>query len=208
MEISSIKKSIPNILTIIRIILIIPIIVLFLIDNINLIGPISNFFNWELSLNRLLIIIFFVIACVTDWLDGFISRKYNYITDFGKILDPIADKIIINSIFILLAMKNMTHVVFVILFIFRDIIVDAMRMNASIKQIVIPANFMGKLKTVLQMIAIIVLLFFGFKSEIKPAWIYWGIQQLLIYLSLSISISSGIIYIIDYIKQSKFIKVI
>lgn len=204
----SIKKNIPNILTIIRIALSIPIIVLMMLNSFSICYSIelntNNIIN--IDWNSIIVLILFIIACITDWLDGYLSRKYNCISVFGKILDPIADKVIINSIFILFAIQTKTNVAFVIAFIIRDIVVDAIRMYASSKNIVIAANFLGKLKTVLQMLAIIIMLVLGCTINSVVSWWYWSIQNLFVYFSLLISIVSGIVYIISFIKINKSAK--
>lgn len=204
----SIKKNIPNILTIIRIALSIPIIVLMMLNSFSICYSIelntNNIIN--IDWNSIIVLILFIIACITDWLDGYLSRKYNWISVFGKILDPIADKVIINSIFILFAIQTKTNVAFVIAFIIRDIVVDAIRMYASSKNIVIAANFLGKLKTVLQMLAIIIMLVLGCTINSVVSWWYWSIQNLFVYFSLLISIVSGIVYIISFFKINKSAK--
>ncbi len=204
----SIKKNIPNILTIIRIALSIPIIVLMMLNSFSICYSIelntNNIIN--IDWNSIIVLILFIIACITDWLDGYLSRKYNWISVFGKILDPIADKVIINSIFILFAIQTKTNAAFVIAFIIRDIVVDAIRMYASSKNIVIAANFLGKLKTVLQMLAIITMLLLGCAINSVVSWWYWSIQNLFVYFSLLISIVSGIVYIISFIKLNKSAK--
>lgn len=204
----SIKKNIPNILTIIRIALSIPIIILMMLNSFSICYSIelntNNIIN--IDWNSIIVLILFIIACITDWLDGYLSRKYNWISVFGKILDPIADKVIINSIFILFAIQTKTNVAFVIAFIIRDIVVDAIRMYASSKNIVIAANFLGKLKTVLQMLAIIIMLVLGCTINSVVSWWYWSIQNLFVYFSLLISIVSGIVYIISFIKINKSAK--
>ena len=204
----SIKKNIPNILTIIRIALSIPIIVLMVLNSFSICYSIELNTNNNINIdwNSIIVLILFIIACITDWLDGYLSRKYNWISVFGKILDPIADKVIINSIFILFAIQTKTNVAFVIAFIIRDIVVDAIRMYASSKNIVIAANFLGKLKTVLQMLAIIIMLVLGCTINSVVSWWYWSIQNLFVYFSLLISIVSGIVYIISFIKINKSAK--
>ncbi len=194
------KSSIPNWLTILRIILTIPIIVFFFIDNL----PIAYSFNIDnqhLSIywNQIIIGILFIIASASDFLDGYLSRKFNWTSNFGKFWDPLADKILINSCFILLASKNLTHFSIVIVFILRDIIVDGLRMYASKQSIIIPANFYGKLKTVFQIIAIIILLFFGsYLNEV--IWWKWGVLNLFTYISVLVSVLSGVVYGISYMK--------
>lgn len=107
------------------------------------------------SMTALLVLILFAIASFTDYLDGHIARKHNLITSFGKFIDPIADKLLVNTMFILFAVDGVVPAVFVLIMIWRDMIVDGLRMNASAKGKVVAAGMMGKAKTVLQMFAII-----------------------------------------------------
>lgn len=186
-------------------ILVIPILILFFIP---LIGNIYSFqieqFTINISINNFIILILFIIASISDWLDGYISRKYNWITNFGKILDPIADKVLVNTLLIILGSQNYTLLLFTILFVVRDIIVDAMRMYSASNKIIVPANIYGKIKTVLQMLAIIFILMIGAPlHDNMPLWWYWGVQNILIYLALIASLLSGLIYILDFIKSSK-----
>lgn len=194
------KRSIPNWLTILRIILTIPIIVFFFINNL----PIAYSFNIDnqqllIYWNQIIIGILFIVASLSDFLDGYLSRKFNWTSNFGKFWDPLADKILINTCFILLASKNLTHFSIVIVFFLRDIIVDGLRMYASKQTIVIPANFYGKLKTIFQITAIIILLFFGsYFNEV--IWWKWGVLNLFTYISVLVSVLSGLVYGISYKK--------
>ncbi|MGL4951875.1 MAG: CDP-diacylglycerol--glycerol-3-phosphate 3-phosphatidyltransferase [Mycoplasma sp.] len=204
MEISNFKKQIPNILTVFRIVLIIPIIVLAAINSLGLAYSI-NFSNFKIdvSWNYVSILILFIVASITDWLDGFLSRRNNWVSDFGKILDPIADKVLINTIFVILAINSNIHWIFIIVFILRDTVVDGIRMFASSTGVIIPANFFGKLKTVTQMLTIIFLLIIPGVSNLSPDWWYWGVQNIFVYCSVLTSLLSGIIYIISFIKIKK-----
>ncbi len=186
--------------------MVIPIIVLMMLT------PLAPLYSFDISnstfpvavdLYSILCLVIFILASVTDWLDGYLSRKYNWVSDFGKILDPIADKVLINSIMILFAVQQKTSVIFTILFISRDTIVDAIRMMAAKKQMVIAANIWGKLKTVFQMFAIIFIYLFGVNVDMIAGWWYWGIQNLILYIALFFSLLSGLIYIRNYIKINK-----
>lgn len=204
METLNFKRQIPNLLTIFRIILVIPILVFFLINNLGTAFSFTvqdNIFN--IYWNNLIILILFVIASISDWLDGYLSRKYHWVSDFGKILDPIADKVLINSVLICLCIQNYTYVLFTVLFIARDTIVDALRMYSASRNIIIPANFFGKLKTVLQMFAIIIILLIGVNlNTINLTWWYWAVQNGIMILALSVSVYSGITYTFDFIKHN------
>lgn len=146
--------------------------------------------------------IFFVLAAITDWLDGFIARKKNWVTDFGKLWDPIADKVLVNSVLICFAWSGYITVAIPVIMIARDVIVDAQKMIAAKKNIVVAANFWGKCKTVLQMVGI-VLIFFIFAhngSDIKDV-VYWSLQQIMLYLATVMSIVSGVIYLVQINKM-------
>lgn len=205
METLNFKRNIPNILTIFRMILVIPILVLFFIP---LIGNIYSFqiekFTVNVSINNFIILILFIIASISDWADGYISRKYKWVSNFGKILDPIADKVLVNTLLIILGSQNYTLLVFTILFVIRDIIVDAMRMYSASNKIIVPANIFGKIKTVLQMLAIILILMIGAPlHDNMPLWWYWAVQNILMYFALIASLLSGVIYIANFIQSSK-----
>ena len=138
----------PNKLTLIRIFIVPVIIVLSLID--------FNTTILDIPLNYILIDVLFVIACITDDLDGYLARKNNQVTNFGKFLDPIADKILVITCLIILVGYGKIPTVIPIIVIFREFLVSGYRLIAvESKGKVIPANIWGKIKTVTQMIAII-----------------------------------------------------
>lgn len=200
---SKILRNIPNMLTIFRIILIIPIIILFLIDtnfktcySLQIDGNTIN-----IDLKYIIIALLFIIASISDFFDGYLSRKYHWQSNFGKFWDPLADKILVNVTFVLLAIVNFTHIGFVLVFIIRDIIVDGIRMYSSSKNIVLAADKFGKLKTFFQMISIIILLFFG--SPCVVNWWYWGVLNLFVYFSILTSIISMLSYTFKFIKINK-----
>lgn len=193
--------NLPNKLTILRIVLVVPLIVLFSLS------------YWSLNTkNDYLFFIFlnvagglFVISMITDFLDGYLARKKNQITTFGKLFDPLADKITINVTLIFLAMFHYSSFIFVILFIIRDLVVDGSRNIIAKHNLKFEANIFGKLKTIFQTIAIIILIF---ASPFVDRTSWW--QMLLINVPMIIaslmSYFSGIIYfkkIIPYIKGDK-----
>ena len=146
--------------------------------------------------------IFFVIASYTDHLDGKIARKYNMITDLGKFLDPIADKMLINSLVIFLSIPGVLYsgqMAFpywcAIILIVRDLIIDALRQMSAIKGTVIPANIWGKLKTVLEMVAIGAILLNGWPfSYFDASWGAFRVANIFVYLATITSVVSGAIY--------------
>ncbi len=196
------KNNIPNILTILRI-LFIPFIITFLVTSF---GPtIINFTifqeskYWSLTtnirLNWLLSGILFLLASITDFFDGYLSRKYKWISDFGKIWDPIADKILINSILITLSAFGFVMWYLVVVMISRDLIVDGYRTFLSSKKIIIPANILGKLKTVFQMIGVLIVLFI-FNDKNINSNSYYLLQNIFLIIATIISIISGIVYVL------------
>ncbi|MBR4811772.1 MAG: CDP-diacylglycerol--glycerol-3-phosphate 3-phosphatidyltransferase, partial [Bacilli bacterium] len=145
----------------------------------------------------------FVIASLTDMLDGKIARKYNLVTDMGKFLDPVADKLLVNLTLIYLALPHfgtnnaVIPVSCVIIMIGRDLIIDAFRLVASTKGSVVAANIFGKLKTVFQMIAIPMVLLNSWPFAYFDAdWNnYLRICNIAIYIATAMSLLSLIIYL-------------
>ncbi len=210
------KINLPTKFTLLRIIfgtlLIIALIVLYLLDqysvisireagNIYLLGKVDGpYINWIL----IIVAFVFLTACLTDLIDGKIARKMNLVTDLGKFLDPLADKFIVNSLMVFLALNFVSlgdYVKFpffcVIIMIIRDLVVDGLRFMAAHKQVVIAANIYGKLKTVMQMVAIIGVLINGFPFVfLDYNWpMYLHISDWLCYIATFFSVLSGVIYV-------------
>ena len=166
--------------------------------------------NAPVTIISLVVAIIFIVGSATDWLDGFLARRNNQVTTLGKFLDPIADKMLVNSTLIFLCaipalpifegQDILTLNVFVVIvFIVRDLIVDAVRFMAATNGAkVISASIFGKLKTIFQMIAIPVYLLNGFPfSYFDRGWPEGlRIADILIYIALFFSILSGIIYLV------------
>ena len=169
--------------------------------------PIFMFFMmWEFKYNYLVALVIFIIASLTDWLDGKIARKYNLVTDFGKFLDPIADKMLTTSAFLGFIAKGVgagiTWIVFIVLF--REFLIASLRLVAASSPVkkVVAANIWGKLKTVSQMVAIIVALAV---CQVKVLFAEMSalnytldiIVDVLLWLSAILCVISGIIYVYD-----------
>ena len=171
--------NLPNMLTIFRILLV-PIFVFFMLVNPN------DGVYLTLSL------IIFIVASLTDAIDGKIARKYNLVTNFGKFMDPLADKILVMSALLCLLNLKLVDVVIVIIILSREFLVTSIRLIASSNGRVIAANSLGKLKTIFQILAIISCLIF----KICPYndGLFWT-YQLLFILSTIITILSGIVYL-------------
>lgn len=169
--------------------------------------------NTGINLVFLIIFVFFVLACYTDHLDGHLARKNNQVTDLGKFLDPVADKLLINSLVIFLIAPNMFaryipdscyplvgfNIWCAIILVARDIVVDALRFVGAAKGVVISANIFGKLKTVLEMVAIGAVLLNGFPFRYFDANWPQGLHvaDILVYLATLASLISGIIYVVQ-----------
>lgn len=195
--------NLPNKLTLLRIVLV-PIILfiwLFPYNQFEIYFGSLEFETITIPYLNLIVLAFFIIASLTDMLDGNIARRRNLITTFGKFADPIADKLLVNSFLIILAYKRMIPVVPVVIMLSRDTIVDGCRMIAASKNVVIAAGIMGKLKTVLQILTICVVLLNNFPFELYGL----PISTFLIWFTSFISLTGGISYFIQvksYIFES------
>ena len=138
----------------------------------------------------------------TDFLDGYIARSQNMITTFGKFADPIADKLLVNTMFILFAAQGVIPVVPVLIMIARDTIVDGCRMIASSNGTVVAAGYLGKVKTVSQMLAIILILLNNLPFELYR----FPVSDLVLWFAAIVSFVSGVSYfnqMKEYIFESK-----
>ncbi len=133
----------------------------------------------------------FIIASLTDMLDGYLARKNHLITDFGKFMDPIADKLLVCSALICLVEKGMIPAWIVIVLIGREFIISGFRLIASDKGLVIAASWWGKSKTVVQMLMVIVLI-------ADPGGIFDVIGKVLIWAALILTVIS----LVDYLKKN------
>lgn len=175
---STIRFNLPTILTFSRIILI-------------------PFFVLITPKSPLLGITIFLIASATDFLDGYLARKSGQITKFGIILDPIADKFLVISALILLVDMVRLSAWVAIVIIVREFVVTALRVVALSKNIVIPAETGGKLKTVSQMTAIILLLLPGGIGDLD----FYDVGLVLMYIALILALVSGVKYTISFWRQ-------
>lgn len=140
--------------------------------------------------------IIFILASVTDMFDGMIARKYNMVTSFGKIMDPLADKVLVYAAFCLMIEKGIIPGWTLIIILAREFAIAGMRAVAASEGMVIAAGITGKIKTVLQMIAVPLLLLVN--TEIFPSnvsnYTYWG-AYIFFWSSLFMTVYSGIEYI-------------
>lgn len=195
------SPKLPNRLTIFRLILAVVVIILFLFPY-DMIG--YNFpkylINGVAILDVKLVIcaVLFIVASITDFFDGKIARKYNYVTNFGKLMDPIADKMLVNSLLIILAGEGYISTIIPVIIISRDIVVDGVRMLLTEQGEVLPAGKLGKFKTAFLMIGITLKLVGNLPFSL------WNlpVADFLIITATVLSLISGIGY---YMGAKKFI---
>jgi CDP-diacylglycerol--glycerol-3-phosphate 3-phosphatidyltransferase len=204
--------NLPNKLTLFRITLIIPFLTLMFISYFN-VGKLSydNFYSTKI-MTFFLAGIVFIIAMFTDYIDGYLARKNNQITTFGKLFDPLADKIIINSALIMLVLMKIIPFYLIIIFILRDLIIDGLRNLAASKKINIAASFYGKIKTIILSFGILIIFFIYpmFNKTFLTFNVFSGHYSLYllnipIYIASFFSIQSGILYF-NQIKEHINIK--
>ena len=171
--------NLPNKLTILRVVFIPFFVAALLID---------KGFATELTA-----LVLFALASITDFLDGYIARKYNLVTNFGKFMDPLADKLLVCSALICLVALDRLAAWIVIIIIAREFIISGFRLVASDNGIVIAASYWGKFKTVSQMFMIMLLI-------IQPEGaVFTVLTQILVWVSLALTIIS----LVDYIAKNK-----
>ncbi len=175
--------NLPNKLTLARVIMI-PVFLVVLLS-----GIVTE------PLNRYIAVVIFIIASFTDYLDGHLARKYNLVTNFGKFMDPLADKLLVAAALISMVELEDIAAWIVIVIISREFIITGFRLIAVETGVVIAASMWGKAKTVSQMIMIIIVLSGAFQGNI--------IEQILIYVSAVLTIISGVDYIVKNINVLK-----
>lgn len=179
--------NLPNKLTLLRV-LMIPFFVFFL-----LIKP-------EVTALRIIADLIFIAASLTDMADGKIARKYNLVTNFGKFMDPLADKLLVCSAMICLIQTGQLQAWFVIIIVAREFIISGFRLIAVENGVVIAANIFGKFKTVTQMIMIVILV-----ANLQFGWLL-VLGSIFKWLALIMTILSLVIYIyqnVDVLKEQK-----
>ena len=170
--------NLPNKLTILRMIMIVPFVVFMLV-------PIGG------AAGKWIALALFVIASLTDLLDGKIARKYNLVTTFGKFMDPLADKLLVCSALICLVELGRIPAWIVIIIISREFIISGFRLVASDKGVVIAASWWGKFKTTFQMVMIVLMI-----ADIAALSI---VTQIVMWIALILTVVS----LIDYLVKNK-----
>lgn len=185
--------NLPNKITMARIVLSI-LLIIFLIFPFDLCGVTFPTYVWfgkiTISLQYIIGGVVFLIASLTDSLDGYIARSRNLVTDFGKVMDAIADKVLVNAILIVLAQKGFFSVAVPVIIITRDIAVDSIKMVAGQSGHAVGASILGKLKTICMMSGLTLVFFGNFPFALIGIEVAVG----LVYIATILSIISGIQY--------------
>ena len=153
--------------------------------------------NIVIDLKYILVGILFVIASFTDFLDGHVARKYNMVTDFGKMIDAISDKLLTNSVLIILACNGKVSTIIAV--VMRDIIVDSIKMVVGNKGTAVAAIGIAKVKTATLMVGIVLTLFYNLPFELIPL----RVSDFLLAVAAILSVISGIKY---YIMAKPYLK--
>ena len=189
------NMNIANRLTIARIVMI-PLFLLIMCFPKDILGMV-NVFHSTLSVSWVLAMIIFTIASITDFLDGYLARKYHLITNFGKFADPLADKLLVMTAFITLVGAGVIPMWIVAIIVCRELAVTGLRLLLVNDGEVLAATWPGKVKTATQMLAIIFLLIDDFPVKGLP----FSIGAILVYICLVATIYSGV----DYFVKNKHV---
>ena len=190
--------NLPNKLTVFRVILVVPFVILLLGQNAGwvwydaLFGGVASYMNW-------ITLVIFVVACLTDLIDGKIARKYNLVTNFGKFMDPLADKLLVCAAMICLIELGRIPAFIVVIIISREFIISGFRLIASDNNVVIAASYWGKFKTVFQMVMICLMI-------ANLGGVFVVITQVVMWIAVALTIISLVDYLIknkDVMKDTK-----
>lgn len=177
--------NLPNKLTIFRVILIMPFVVV-------LLGGNAGWFGNNLLIPEIVALAIFIIASLTDMIDGKIARKYNLITNFGKFMDPLADKLLVSAALIALVAMGRIPAWVVIVIISREFIISGFRLVAADNRVVIAASYWGKFKTTFQMIMVCLMI-----VDLSGFWSWFGIMtDVVMWIALVLTVVSLVDYLI------------
>ena len=191
--------NLPNKITMVRIVLSIFLLVFLIFpwDLCNIEFPTFLEGHLEVSLQYIIAGIVFLIASLTDTLDGYLARSRNMVTDFGKVMDAIADKVLVNGILIVLACNDMINVLIPVVIITRDIAVDSIKMAAGQNGHAVGASVLGKIKTICMMTGLTLVFFNNLPFEFIVIQGHpLAVDQAMLYIATVLSVISGIQYYI------------
>lgn len=194
------KMNLPNKLTVFRVILIVPFILL-LLGSSHGWGFFQTLFGQDGYLPEYLALAVFIVASLTDMLDGKIARKYNLVTNFGKFMDPLADKLLVCAAMIVLVEMGRIPSWIVVIIISREFIISGFRLIASDKGVVIAASYWGKFKTTFQMIMICMMIVQDcpFFAGLGGGKAFAILTAIIMWVALALTVIS----LVDYIVKNK-----
>ncbi len=191
--------NLPNKITCVRLVISVMVLLLLCLpwQQMKVEWPLYSVYGIEVvNLKYIIAGVLFLIGSVTDFLDGYIARKYNMVTDFGKVMDAIADKVLVNGVLIILAYDKFIPLAVPVIIISRDIFVDSIKMVAGSKKGAVAAAWPGKIKTICMMIGVTLVFFYNMPF----AFIGNGIRidYLFVFVATVMSIVSGCQYYLSY----------
>lgn len=195
------KMNLPNKITLGRIILAVIILVILVFPwyQLKINFPVYSLKGIEnIDLKYIICGVLFLIASVTDFLDGYIARSRNLVTDFGKVMDAIADKVLVNGLLVILSYNNFIPIIVPVVIITRDIVVDSIKMASGSKGKVVAASWPGKVKTICMMVGLTLTLFYNIP------FVFFGIRvdRLFVFAATILSVVSACQY---YMANKEFI---
>lgn len=191
------KMNLPNKLTIFRVILIVPFIVL-LLGGYHEWSWFTAIFGGIMEYVDYMALAIFIIASLTDLADGKIARKYNLVTNFGKFMDPLADKLLVCAALIALTEMSRIPSWIVIIIISREFIISGFRLIAADNNVVIAASYWGKFKTTFQMVMICLMI-----VNVPGGIFWWPWLNVLTQVVMWIALVLTVVSLIDYLVKNK-----
>lgn len=184
--------NLPNRITMARIFLSILLLVMLLVPwySLGVEFPVYQVATITVNLKYIIAGIVFLIASTSDFLDGYLARKNNMVTDFGKVMDAIADKLLVNGLLVILAYDRIISIVIPVVIISRDIVVDSCKMISGQNGKVVAASIMGKLKTICMMSGLTLTMFYNLPFEL----IGFPVADILLIAAVILSVISGAQY--------------
>lgn len=180
--------NLPNRLTIFRVILIVPFVIA-------LLGGDAGWFGSNMLIPEIVALAIFIIASLTDLIDGKIARKYNMVTNFGKFMDPLADKLLVGAALIALVDMGRIPAWVVIIIISREFIISGFRLVAADNRVVIAASYWGKFKTTFQMVMVCMMI-------IDLSWI-WPWMRIVTDVIMWIALILTVVSLVDYLVKNR-----
>ena len=184
--------NLPNRITMTRIFLSILLLVMLLVPwySLGVEFPVYQVATITVNLKYIIAGIIFLIASTSDFLDGYLARKNNMVTDFGKVMDAIADKLLVNGLLVILAYDRIISIVIPVVIISRDIVVDSCKMISGQNGKVVAASIMGKLKTICMMSGLTLTMFYNLPFEL----VGFPVADILLIAAVILSVISGAQY--------------